>query len=123
MCYNVRIFKERNFMETKVDMKIFRLQSAISKTMANPLRLAILYYLKGKEKTVNELAELVGASQSNVSQHLAMMRQRDMVKTRKKGTSIFYRVSNPKINQACDLVREVLLEQLQEKQKLIKEMS
>ena len=110
-------------METNVDMKIFRLQAVISKTMANPLRLAILYYLKGKEKTVNELVELVGASQSSVSQHLAMMRQRDMVKTRNKGTSIFYRVSNPKINQACDLVREVLLEQLQEKQKLIKEMS
>lgn len=114
--------KDMSFMETEVDMTIFRLQSAISKTMANPLRLAILYFLKGKEKTVNELAELVGVSQSNVSQHLAMMRQRDMVKTRKEGTSIYYSVSNPKINQACDLVREVLLEQLQEKQKLIKKI-
>ncbi|MEJ2240820.1 MAG: metalloregulator ArsR/SmtB family transcription factor [Candidatus Bathyarchaeota archaeon] len=112
--------KDTSAMESEVDMTIFRLQAAISKTMANPLRLAILYHLKGKEKTVNELSELVGASQSNVSQHLAMMRQRDMVKTRKKGTSIYYSVSNPKINQACDLVREVLLEQLQEKQKLIK---
>lgn len=110
-------------METNVDMKIFRLQAAISKTMANPLRLAILYYLKGNEKTVNELAELVGASQSNVSQHLAMMRHRDMVKTRKAGTSIYYSVSNPKINQACDLVREVLLEQLKENQKLMKNIT
>lgn len=110
-------------MENKVDMKIFRLQAAISKTMASPLRLAILYYLKGKEKTVNELAELVGASQSNVSQHLAIMRHRDMVKTRKVGTSIYYCVSNPKINQACDLVREVLLEQLKENQKLIKNIT
>lgn len=115
--------KDRNFMETKVDMTIFRLQAAISKTMANPLRLAILYHLKGNEKTVNELAELVGASQSNVSQHLAMMRHKDMVKTRKTGTSIYYSVSDPKINQACDLVREVLLEQLKEKQKLIKNIT
>lgn len=107
----------------EIDMTIFRLQAAISKTMANPLRLAILYFLKGKEKTVNELAELVGASQSNVSQHLALMRQRDMVKTRKKGRSIYYRVSNPKINQACDIVREVLIEQLEEKQKLVKNYS
>ncbi|MEJ2242641.1 MAG: metalloregulator ArsR/SmtB family transcription factor [Candidatus Bathyarchaeota archaeon] len=115
--------KDMTLMESEVDMTIFRMQATISKTMANPLRLAILYFLKSNEKTVNELAELVGASQSNVSQHLAMMRQRDMVKTRKKGTSIYYRVSNPKINQACDLIREVLLDQLQEKQKLIKNIT
>ena len=102
--------------KTKIDMSIFELQSEISKTMANPLRLAILYFLKGGEKTVNELALLVGVSQSNVSQHLALMRQRQIVKTRKSGVSIFYSVSNPKINQACDMIREVLLEQLRQKQ-------
>jgi ArsR family transcriptional regulator len=110
-------------LKNEIDMTIFKLQAAISKTMSNPLRLAILYYLKGKERTVNELAELLGASQSNISQHLALMRQRDIVKTRKNGTSIYYSVSNPKINLACDMVREVLLEQLGEKQNIIKKYS
>jgi DNA-binding transcriptional ArsR family regulator len=111
--------QELKLMPKKIDMKIFKMQAAISKTMANPLRLAILYFLKGEEKTVNELAELVGASQSNVSQHLAMMRQRDIVTTRKEGSNVYYSVANPKINQACDMVREVLLEQLKQKQKIV----
>jgi DNA-binding transcriptional ArsR family regulator len=105
-------------MDSKIDMTIFELQAEISKTMANPLRLAILHFLKDGEKTVNELAELVGVSQSNVSQHLALLRQRQIVKTRKVGSSIYYSVSSPRISQACDTVREVLLEQLRQKQEL-----
>jgi ArsR family transcriptional regulator len=106
--------------KAKIDMSIFELQAEISKTMANPLRLAILHILKNGEKTVNELAGFIGVSQSNVSQHLALMRQRQIVKTRKVGVSIYYSVSSPKISQACDMIREVLLEQLREKQELAK---
>jgi DNA-binding transcriptional ArsR family regulator len=113
--------KELTIIPKKIDMKIFKMQASISKTLANPLRLAILHFLKGEEKTVNELAELVGASQSNVSQHLAMMRQREIVTTRKEGSTVYYSVSTPKINQACDIVREVLLEQLKQKHKLVEE--
>lgn len=101
-------------------MNVFEFQADLSKTMANPLRLAILHFLKDGEKKVNELSELIGVSQSNVSQHLALMRQRQIVKTRKLGTNIYYSVSNPKISQACDMVREVLIEQLRQKQELIK---
>ena len=106
--------------KSKIDMNIFEFQADLSKTMANPLRLAILHFLRDGEKKVNELAELIGVSQSNVSQHLALMRQRQIVKTRKLGTNIYYSVSNPKISQACDMVREVLIEQLRQKQELIK---
>ena len=102
------------------DMTIYELQAEISKTLAHPLRLAILHNLKSGEKTVNELTQTIGASQSNISQHLAIMRQRQIVKTRKDGTTIYYRVASPKISQACDMVREVLLEQLSQKQELAK---
>jgi DNA-binding transcriptional ArsR family regulator len=102
----------------KVDMTVYELQAEISKTLANPIRLAILHSLRDKEKTVNELAMLLGVRQSNLSQHLAVLRQRGIVKTRKQGASIFYRVFNPKINQACDIVREVLMDQLRQKQEL-----
>ena len=105
------------------DLTIYQLQAEISKTLAHPLRLAILHCLKDGEKTVNELAQTVGASQSNVSQHLALMRQRQIVKTRKEGASIFYRVSSPKISQACDMVREVLLEQLEKQEEIAKTYS
>ena len=100
----------------KIDMTIYNLQAEISKTLANPIRLAILHTLRDGEKSVNELTEILGISQSNLSQHLALMRQKGILKTRKQGTSIFYSVTNPKINQACDMVREVLLDQLKQKQ-------
>jgi ArsR family transcriptional regulator len=109
--------------KTKLDMTIYELQAEISKTLAHPVRVAIIHYLKDGEKTVNEIAEYVGISQSNVSQHLAFMRQRQIVKTRKTGTNIYYRVYSPKISQACDMIREVLLEQLKGKQKLAENYS
>ena len=102
------------------DMTIYELQAEISKTLAHPLRIAIIHYLKDGEKTVNDLTQTLGASQSNISQHLAIMRQRQIVKTRKEGSNIYYRVASPKISQACDMVREVLIEQLNQKQEMAK---
>ncbi|MGD6851475.1 MAG: ArsR/SmtB family transcription factor [Candidatus Bathyarchaeia archaeon] len=101
-----------------IDMTVYNLQAEISKTLANPIRLAILHTLKDGEKSVNELTSIIGISQSNLSQHLALMRQKGIVKTRKQGTSIFYSVTDPKINVACDTIREVLLNQLKQRQDL-----
>jgi ArsR family transcriptional regulator, virulence genes transcriptional regulator len=105
------------------DMTIYELQAEISKTMAHPIRLAILHFLKDGEKTVNDIVETVGASQSNISQHLALMRQRQIVKTRKAGSTVYYQVSSPKISQACDMIREVLIEQLNKQQEVAKTYS
>ena len=112
--------QEISMTKAEFDMTIYEMQAKISKTLAHPLRLAILHCLKDGEKTVNELTEIVGASQSNVSQHLALMRQREIVETRKDGSNIYYRVSSPKISQACDMMQEVLLEQLNKKQEIAK---
>lgn len=110
-------------IKKEFDMTIYNLQAEISKTLAHPLRIALLHTLKDGEKTVNELVEILNASQSNISQHLALMRQRQMVKTRKNGSSVYYRVANPKISQACDIMREVLMEQLSQKHEIAKNYS
>ncbi len=111
--------KEQTMAEKpKIDMTIYNMQAGISKTLSSPIRLAILHTLRDNEKSVNELTDILGISQSNLSQHLALMRQMGILKTRKQGTSIYYSVTNPKINQACDMVREVLLDQLRQRQKL-----
>jgi DNA-binding transcriptional ArsR family regulator len=112
--------QENSTTKANIDMTIYELQADISKTLAHPLRVAILHYLKDGEKTVNDLTETLGASQSNISQHLALLRQRQIVKTRKEGSTVYYRVASPKISQACDMVREVLLEQLSQKQEMAK---
>ena len=103
----------------ELDMTLYRMQASLSKTMAHPIRLAVLHLLKDGEKTVNELVDAVGASQSNVSQHLALLRHKGLVNTRRDGLKIYYSVSDPKISLACDMVRQVLLEQLEKGHKMV----
>ncbi|MBI4298508.1 MAG: winged helix-turn-helix transcriptional regulator [Chloroflexi bacterium] len=93
--------------------RLYDLHATICKTFANPLRLHIVDALKDGEITVSELATSLGVSRSNVSQHLGLMREKGMVESRRSGGYVFYRLSSPKILQACRLMREVLLEQLE----------
>ena len=95
------------------------MQSEVCKTLASPKRLEILNALKEGEKTVGELVEILGVPKANVSQHLAVMRLKGILKSRREGVSIYYRISNPKVTQACMLMREVLTEQMKERSKLI----
>jgi ArsR family transcriptional regulator len=98
---------------------LFELQSEVCKTLASSKRLEILNALKESEKTVSELVEILGVPKANVSQHLAVMRHRGILDSRREGVNIYYRVANPKVIKACALMREVLTEQMQEKSKLI----
>jgi ArsR family transcriptional regulator len=106
-----------------MDKKIFEMHAEICKVFTNPKRLEIISLLRDGEKTVNELTELAGVPQANVSQHLTVLRQNNVVITRRNGANIYYKIANPKILQACDLMREVLIEKLAENETLAKRMS
>ncbi|MBI2867679.1 MAG: winged helix-turn-helix transcriptional regulator, partial [Chloroflexi bacterium] len=93
--------------------RLFNLHAAICKTFANPWRLRIVEALGEGERTVSQLVALLGIPKSNVSQHLGIMREKGVVEHRREGGYVFYRLSNPKVLQACRLMREVLLEQFQ----------
>jgi ArsR family transcriptional regulator len=93
--------------------RLYDLHAAICKTFANPWRLRMVEALGEKELTVSELVELLGFSKSNVSQHLAIMRARGVVEHRRDGGHVYYRLSNQKVLQACRLMREVLIEELE----------
>ncbi len=99
--------------------ELFKLQADVCKTMANPVRMEIIYALKEGEKTVTELVEMMDLNKSNISQHLAVMKSSEMVITRREGQNIFYSIANKKIVEACGLMREVLMEQIAKKQKLM----
>lgn len=99
--------------------EIFKLQADVCKTMANPVRMEIIYALKEGEKTVTELVEEAGLTKSNISQHLSVLKGSEMVHARREGQNIYYSIANPKIIEACRLMREVLTEQLSERQKIM----
>src|SRR3989304_2476114 len=100
--------------------QVSQLDAELCRTLGSAARIEILKALSDGEKTVNELSKTLGLRQANVSQHLAILRQRRVVVTRKEGTNIYYKVANPKIIQACELMRQVLIEQLQETEQLTK---
>jgi DNA-binding transcriptional ArsR family regulator len=97
---------------------LLKLQAEICKTLSDPNRLMILHELRQGEMSVGQLTINLGLPQSNVSRHLAVLRERGVVNTRRDRTSIYYSLSDPKIAQACDLVREVLEGNLTRSQKL-----
>lgn len=99
---------------------IFSLQADICKTLGNPKRLEIIDALCDGELTVTELVERLGIPKANVSQHLAILRSKRLVVTRREGLNIYYSIANPKIIKACGMMREVLFEQLEEGRRLAK---
>lgn len=103
----------------KTSKTLFELQSEVCKTLASAKRLEIINALKEGEKTVGELVNILGVPKANVSQHLAVMRHKGILKSRREGVNIYYCIANPKVIQACMLMREVLTEQMKEKSRLI----
>src|SRR5208283_4154014 len=109
MCFRISECEVYIMEKANANIDVFEMQAEICKTLANPTRLRILHVLREGEKSVCELADLLGLRQSNLSQHLSIMRQAQILKTRKQGSNIYYSVAYPKINTACDLVRELLI--------------
>ncbi len=99
--------------------KIYELHADVCKIFSSPKRLEIINTLKDKEMSASELIDKIGLSKANLSQHMSILKLKGVIMSRREGVNIYYRITNPKIIQACHLMREVLLEQLQEKGKMV----
>lgn len=77
------------------------------KAIAHPLRLKILCVLGDTEVSVQEIVQQVGTSQSNISQHLAILRDKNVLTTRKDANRIYYRISDPRTIKLIGMMREV----------------
>lgn len=82
--------------------------SKLLKLLANEKRLLILCKLSESEETsVTELSKFVNLSQSALSQHLAKMRQQNLITTRREAQSIYYRIENPDISKIMLTLRDI----------------
>lgn len=77
------------------------------KAIAHPLRLKILCVLGDQEISVQDIVEQVGTSQSNISQHLAILRAKGVLATRKDANRVFYRIGDPRTLKLIGMMREV----------------
>jgi ArsR family transcriptional regulator len=91
---------------------IYEIQAEAIKTLANPRRLEIIHILANGPCEVGRLATEIGVSQPNVSQHLAVMKSAGIVEAERFGREIHYRLADPDVVAACDLMRGVLRRRL-----------
>src|SRR5690242_7228723 len=77
------------------------------KAIAHPLRLKILCVLGNREVSVQDIVDRVGTSQSNISQHLAILRDKGVLCTRKDANRVYYRVSDARTLSLLGMMREV----------------
>ncbi|XZG69907.1 ArsR/SmtB family transcription factor [Chitinibacteraceae bacterium HSL-7] len=81
--------------------------SRAMKAMSHPLRLKILCVLGENEVSVQDIVEAVGTTQSNISQHLALMREKGVLRTRKDANRVFYRVGDTRTLEVITMLRDV----------------
>jgi len=77
------------------------------KAMSHPLRLKILCVLGNKSISVQDIVEQVGTSQSNISQHLAILREKDILSHQKEANKVYYSIDDKRILKLIEMMREV----------------
>ena len=96
---------------------IYKLQADLCKIFVNDKRLEIIHLLKDKERSNKEIMHETGLSKVNISQHMNVLKSKEVIVFRREGQQLFYSIANPKIIQACNLMREVLVDQHRKREK------
>jgi ArsR family transcriptional regulator, virulence genes transcriptional regulator len=96
----------------KYDPELYRIKADFCKTLADPTRQMMIAELRTGEKTVSQIAEALEIIQSMASHHLAILRSKGVVQSRRDGANVYYSLINPKIGEACDMVHAILMNQM-----------
>lgn len=100
--------------------ELYQIHANFCKLLANPKRIEILFLLGEKELCVDEIASIMKVKVPNISQHLAVMREKGVVNARREGNKVFYAIATPKTLQACIIMREAMLERTSKQLEVIK---
>jgi ArsR family transcriptional regulator len=102
---------------------ISEMKAELFRALGHPMRVRILERLVDGERSVSELQALLGIDVGGISAHLATLRKQSLVEARRDGTSVFYRVKDPRVLQLLDLTRQMLSAQLEDAQALLRDLN
>lgn len=105
-----------------MDKRVFELHAEICKALGHPLRIEIIDLLSKKELCFSEILEKTGGIKSTLSQHLSIMVDKGILKSRKDSRCNYFSLSSPKVAKACSLMREVLVESINHRKEIIQEV-
>lgn len=88
---------------------VYERSARMLKVMANPKRLEILNILKQSgEVTVDQLSKIIGIYKANTSQHLALLREQELVKVRRAGKNAYYSITTPRVGEQYTILNQLL---------------
>lgn len=102
--------------------EIFRLHADFCKILANPKRLMIIALLSKREMSVGELAAASDVPLTTISQHLRVLRERNVVTTRKDGQTVYCQLADSRLMDACVRIRTILLDNMRQRGSLAEEI-
>jgi len=105
-----------------MERSIFEIQADFCKAMGNATRLQIMHILRERPMTVSEIMEKSGFGQSTVSRQLAVLRSVGVVLGERHANEMIYQLTDENIGEVCDLVRKVLVDQMQKKSDTLKNL-
>lgn len=109
---------------TRVDsLPVDRAKADFFRLLSHPARVRILELLRDGERTVGDLQSALGLDSSGTSQHLGAMRRQGLLDSRRAGTSIYYRVADPRIFHVLEVAKQILTRQLQETSALLEDLA
>jgi ArsR family transcriptional regulator len=97
-------------------------KAALFRVLGHPARVRILELLRDGERSVGQLQAELELDSGSTSQHLAALRRVGVVESRRDGTSVFYRVEDPRVSQLLDAGKEIVVRQLESQQELLREL-
>jgi DNA-binding transcriptional ArsR family regulator len=102
-----------------MNQSMFEIQAEFCKAMGNTVRLQLLHVLREHSLTVTEICQETGLPQGTVSRQLTVLRGVGVVVSRRHGSTKAFEITNKKIPEVCDLVRSILVEQIQKRSQSI----
>ena len=101
--------------------EISQLHANVCAALSDPSRILILYALGERPYTVHDLAQAIGAAQPATSRHLRILREKGLVLSHRQGLSVEYRLADPRLIEALDLLRLILRDSISRRASLLQE--
>lgn len=98
---------------------VFKIKADFLKSLAHPVRLEIIEYLKAREAPVGEMVRELAVEQSGLSKHLALLRQAGILSSRQEGTTVYYSIRDKEIFSVLRPIAEILRKKLEESQEVL----
>jgi ArsR family transcriptional regulator len=102
---------------------VYQAKAEFFRILGHPVRVRTLELLRDGERTVGDLQAALGLDSSGTSQHLGLLRRHGILESRREGTSVYYRISDPRTFQLLEVARQILTTNLTQSQELLGQLA